>query len=293
MYQLAMMSTTESEKAGKSASDQAGQALQSLRLLTSLGRTRETLATYLVTVMAPMQSTMRTNFKISIASLFSEFSKFAAFALAFYYGSVVVDEDTCSFSHMFSALNAVVFSAIVMGTYLSMLPKAKDAEIGARNMRAIIESLEVSRVHRSRFARARARARGGVCVGVCVFWRRLCCILSLIFLSAACCCQCVAASQNHCWSHLVPRRELCVPLAAGRADPGALQPGPAGRQERRLCGHVGFGQVDHPAAAAAHVRPQRWPGAGVGVGVCVSGCQCVAVGGCQCVCVCEGDEMVL
>jgi hypothetical protein len=144
MMRLAMMSTTESQKSGKASSDHSSLILANMRLVTSLGRTRQMLSTYMTLLEAPFPATVTLNSKIAAVAFFTEFSKFAAFALAFWYGSVVVDQTYCNFAEMFASLNGVLFCGILTGIYASMLPKKSDALEGAAHTRALMDSLHVS-----------------------------------------------------------------------------------------------------------------------------------------------------
>eukprot|EP00048_Salpingoeca_helianthica_P013576 m.203509 g.203509 ORF g.203509 m.203509 type:complete len:1137 (-) comp15520_c2_seq5:241-3651(-) len=142
MMRLSMLSTTESEKSSKMSTDHASMVLANLRLVTSLGRTRHMLSTYQNFLEAPFKNTAKTNAKISLVAFFTEFSKFGAFALAFYYGSVVVSDGVCSFSDMFSSLNGVLFCGILVGVYASLMPKKSDAVEGATHVRTLMNSFE-------------------------------------------------------------------------------------------------------------------------------------------------------
>lgn len=144
MMKLAMSSSLESEKSGKSISDHATMVLGNVRLVNSMGMASHMLDVYGKLLDGPCKQTARFNFKVSAVAIFSEFSKFGAFALAFYYGSVVVDKSQCSFSEMFSSLNGVLFCGILGGVYLAQLPKVKDASAAAARIRQLLSTFEVS-----------------------------------------------------------------------------------------------------------------------------------------------------
>ena len=143
MMKLSLSSTMEAQNSSKNISDHATLVLTNVRLVNSMGRAAHMLEVYQQLLDVPMRRTERFNIWLSVASLFGEFSKFGAFALAFYYGSVVVDENYCSFTEMFSSLTGVLFCGILGGIYAAQMPKIPDAKAAGARVRKLLESLEV------------------------------------------------------------------------------------------------------------------------------------------------------
>lgn len=146
MMRLSLSSTLEATGKGKAASDHASMVLTNVRLVTTMGRAAHVLDQYYVMLNAPLQAVIEKNRNIGVVAFFSEFTKFGAFALAFWYGSVVVDKLYCDFSDMFASLTGVLFCGIMGGIYMSQLPKMPDAAKAAARVRLIIDSLGSPRI---------------------------------------------------------------------------------------------------------------------------------------------------
>ncbi|EGD76002.1 multidrug resistance protein [Salpingoeca rosetta] len=70
---------------------------------------------------------------------FSEFCVFAVWALAFWYGSEVVDDGFCGFNEMFTAQMSIVFMGIIAGQAGSLAPDAVKAKQAASRLYAMIQ----------------------------------------------------------------------------------------------------------------------------------------------------------
>lgn len=140
---LSLSSSLESTSSSKATADHATMVLSNVRLVTSMGRTAHMVEVYRELLDGPVRQVVRSNVRLAVVALFSEFSKFGAFALAFYYGSVVVDKSYCSFSDMFASLTGVLFCGIMGGIYASLLPKVPDAKAASARVRELLASMEV------------------------------------------------------------------------------------------------------------------------------------------------------
>ena len=58
----------------------------------------------------------------------------AIWSLSFWYASKLVDDTTCTVPDVFRAITTVLFSALMAGVYLAMLPDAGPAQQGANNI---------------------------------------------------------------------------------------------------------------------------------------------------------------
>lgn len=65
----------------------------------------------------PRQTQIRRSRRLAVIIFFTTFVQFGAFALAFWYGSVVVDQGHCSFADIFKALIGTLICGIVGGIY--------------------------------------------------------------------------------------------------------------------------------------------------------------------------------
>jgi ABC-type multidrug transport system fused ATPase/permease subunit len=142
MMKLAMSSSLESDVKNKLSAAHAAMLLSNIRLITSLGRAAQMIKEYKFLLDGPQAKLAKGNYKLCAAAFFSEFVKFGAFALAFFYGSVVVKDGDSTFADMFTALTGVMFCAIMAGIYGAQLPKADDAKLGAACTRELYNSLD-------------------------------------------------------------------------------------------------------------------------------------------------------
>jgi ABC-type multidrug transport system fused ATPase/permease subunit len=140
---MVMSSMLESAAKGKASADHASMVLGNVRLITSMGRASHMLAIYHTLLDGPQRQIAISNAKLCLVAFFGEFSRFGAFALAFYYGSVVVDKGQNSFSDMFTALTGVLFCGIIAGVYASQLPKISDAKDATARVRELLNSLSM------------------------------------------------------------------------------------------------------------------------------------------------------
>ncbi|EDQ87064.1 uncharacterized protein MONBRDRAFT_38091 [Monosiga brevicollis MX1] len=105
-----------------------------VRLIAAMGRAHHMFQEYEKTLEGPQQQQRVKAIKTALVVFFSFFTQFAAFALAFYYGSIVVDREQCSFTEMFTSLMGVLFCGIQAGFYLGMLPNLAESQAAARSV---------------------------------------------------------------------------------------------------------------------------------------------------------------
>lgn len=67
---------------------------------------------------------------------------FAIFALAFWYGSVVVQHGQCTFSDMFKSMMGIVFMGMMLGQVTSLAPDYVKADAAGRWLYSIISTGE-------------------------------------------------------------------------------------------------------------------------------------------------------
>eukprot|EP00043_Microstomoeca_roanoka_P013304 m.130297 g.130297 ORF g.130297 m.130297 type:complete len:1336 (+) comp15719_c0_seq1:159-4166(+) len=137
--QFRMISGFSTGKAFERSGKFASLAVEEVRTVAALGRLDSFVKDYFETLSYP-SSVMRKTAQIQgITFAFSEFCTFAVWALAFWYGSTVVQDGFCGFDEMFTAQMAIVFMGIIAGQTGSLAPDAVKAKQAASRLYAMIQ----------------------------------------------------------------------------------------------------------------------------------------------------------
>eukprot|EP00050_Salpingoeca_kvevrii_P021441 m.110711 g.110711 ORF g.110711 m.110711 type:complete len:1270 (+) comp9345_c0_seq1:206-4015(+) len=126
MHKLALATEDESKKFRK-ATDVASLAISNVRLMSSLSRSKDLVERFSNELVAPTRDSEHAAMLQGIAIFFSMISQFGVFALAFWFGGLVVDKDWCSFDEMFSGLMGIVFPGMIAGFFAGQLPDFNEA----------------------------------------------------------------------------------------------------------------------------------------------------------------------
>eukprot|EP01134_Creolimax_fragrantissima_P003938 CFRG3938T1 len=123
------------EKAGSIASE----TVDSIRTVLAINAADEQLSKYAVELMAPYKATVKSAHIAGIGFGFSEFCMFGIWAISFWFGSTLVDDEKCSFDEMLIAINAIVFGAMTLGQVSAMMPDAGKAQISATKVFRLLD----------------------------------------------------------------------------------------------------------------------------------------------------------
>jgi ATP-binding cassette, subfamily B (MDR/TAP), member 1 len=113
--QLKVMTGFSQSKAYEKSSHYAAQAVDNIRTVVALGRLRGFYEEYVAALKLPTSGIQRVAWVQGACFGVTEFCMFAVWALAFWYGSTLVDKNQCSFADMMKALTGVLFGAMMSG----------------------------------------------------------------------------------------------------------------------------------------------------------------------------------
>ena len=137
--QFKMVSGFSTGKAFERSGKFASIAVEEVRTVASLGRLDSFVRDYFATLDYPSSVMKKTAQIQGLTFAFSEFCTFAVWALAFWYGSVVVDDGHCGFNEMFTAQMAIVFMGIITGQASTLAPDAVKAKQAASRLYNMIQ----------------------------------------------------------------------------------------------------------------------------------------------------------
>ncbi|KCV69523.1 hypothetical protein H696_03944 [Fonticula alba] len=127
------------KKAYEKSGFYAVECISNIRTVVSLNR-QETFSTnFSDSLEGPRSSCAKSSNLSGVAFGFAECIGFLIFALAFWYGSVTVDQGHCDFAQMNRAIIAVVFGSMTVGQLASFAPDYAEAK---RSLRSIFELLD-------------------------------------------------------------------------------------------------------------------------------------------------------
>ncbi|EGD72703.1 ATP-binding cassette transporter subfamily B member 1 [Salpingoeca rosetta] len=124
------------ERSGKFAS----LAVEEVRTVASLGRLDTFVQDYFDTLVLPSAVMKKTAQIQGLAFGFAQFCMFAVWALAFWYGSEVVDDGFCGFREMFTAQMSIIFMGIFAGQATTLAPDVVKAKQAAGRLYTMIET---------------------------------------------------------------------------------------------------------------------------------------------------------
>lgn len=140
------------ERSGKFA----GEVIEHVRTVASMGRLQNFVEDYYGMLVEPSRKMRRTAQVQGLAFGFTEFAMLAIWALAFWFGSTVVEDKMdceenvnrdcsgvgCSFNQMFKSIMSIVFMAMIVGQMQALAPDSAKAKIAAKRIYALLEDQE-------------------------------------------------------------------------------------------------------------------------------------------------------
>lgn len=141
--QLKLMTGYSQAKEYEKSSKFASEAVENIRTVLSLGRVSSFLDHYDFELSIPARKAIRVSFVQGVMFGVSEFCLFGIWALAFWFGSHMVQDNKCNFGEMMKAFSAVVFGAMMSGQMSSMAPDVAKATEAAQKIYTIIKEQEL------------------------------------------------------------------------------------------------------------------------------------------------------
>jgi ABC-type multidrug transport system fused ATPase/permease subunit len=172
----------------KNVNEFASHAIHNIRVVYSLNANARFLDDYQHELDVISTGLYAKLVKVGVIIGLSEFITFAMWAVAFYWGTVVVDQDQCSFESMFKSVMGVLIVALMGGIISTQGPDVNVARQGVRRIYFLIKSFLV---------RLRVRARVFVCVRVSLCVRACLRVRARVFV-CVCVCVCVCVWVRVC-----------------------------------------------------------------------------------------------
>lgn len=123
------------EQAGRVATE----GVEAVRTVNSNNLTYDFLDAYAAELDKPFKTSIKTSQIAGVAFGWAEFFTFAMWAIAFSYGSYLVDNGDCDFADMMKAISAVAFGAMMFGQVAAMMPDAATGQIAATKIFRLLD----------------------------------------------------------------------------------------------------------------------------------------------------------
>ncbi|KAK0548355.1 hypothetical protein OC845_003627 [Tilletia horrida] len=139
--QLVVLKDVRIKKAHEGAAQIACEAANSVRTVASLTREDACLALYKDALVAPGRVVRNTAFLSNLLYSISQALAFPVIALAFWYGSKLLLDNTYSSGSFFTILTAVVFGSIQAGNVFNFVPDMSNARAATEESLKMIDSV--------------------------------------------------------------------------------------------------------------------------------------------------------
>lgn len=140
LFQMkALLGTSEGKTAYEESGRIACEAVENIRTVQSLSLETRLSEIYQRRLNIPYQIARRQAFVGAIGFGLSQSTIFLVYALAFWYGAVLVRDDGYSFTNVFKVFGTIVFSMMILGQIGQFAPDIAKAQVAAESIFAIID----------------------------------------------------------------------------------------------------------------------------------------------------------
>ena len=117
----------------------ATEAVQAVRTVHANNLAHDYLDRYATALDKPLKASIRNSQLAGVAFGWAELCLFAMWAIAFGFGSYLVDQGDCSFAQFMTALSAISFGAMNFGRVAALLPDAAAGKVAATRIFRLLD----------------------------------------------------------------------------------------------------------------------------------------------------------